>query len=159
MSEELDPKVEPEIPAVSAADLGKLRDALSIRYGAKLRPGEVLTVDAERSAEQCWARIEIALADNSYQLEVEAAAVPDDVSAESSWDPVAAFELVLDLLDAQLDEYFDGDRFARWHEDWRIYEFEGSHLRFRGREARPDLEALADAWLATDQPVDDGEPN
>lgn len=154
MSDEQD---KPAIQPISAEELGKIRDAMSGRYGLKLKPGEALTVNAERSAEQCWVRIEIETADGSYLLEAEVAALPSDVPAVSTWEPLQAFDDALDLLDEQLHDYFENDRFAKWHDDWRVYDFEGANLRFRGRESRPDLEALADAWLAGN--ADNGEPN
>ena len=145
--------------ALSAAELGKIRDALSVRYGLKLEAGELLAVDAERTKEQCWSRVEISKADGSYLLEVECASLPSDAASSKSWTPIAAFDVVVDFLDSQLFEYFEDGRFARWHDDWRLYELDGHTVRFRGRESRPDLEALADQWLATADDADDEKPN
>lgn len=136
-------KVEPVTPE----ELLSLRDALSGKYGAYLRPGEWLTLDAERTKEHAWATITLETSDQTERLELECASVPGDVEDADEWDAATMFDLVIDLLDAQLENWFDDERLPRFHDDWRVYDFEGNQLRFRGLRTRPDLEALADAWL------------
>ncbi len=146
--------------SIPAVELAKLRDAVSARYGLKLRPGEAMTIDASRAPDTAWARIEISTIDDSFDLVVECAALKSDVLDGDTWSETAALTDVLDLLDAQLDEFFENERLAHFHDDWRLYEFEGTQLRFRGRSGRPNLEALADQWLATyGGPDDDGDLN
>ena len=158
MTEESDSKSKQDVTPLSAKELGKVRDAISSQFGHYLKPGETLTVDAERDNKQCWARLEIGTADDSFSLELEAAALPSDAPFDAKWDAEARFDDVVDMLDAQLADYFENERHALFHDDWRIYDFEGAVLRFRGRESRPALESLADAWLAANDP-DLGEPN
>ena len=148
--------------ALSDEELRRIRDAISARFGVRLRPGETLFVDAGRTAEEVWVRLEISLPDDTFRFEIECAAVRRDAPVGSEWAPGAAFDEVLDMLDTQLLEYFENDRFLPLHDDWRVYESDGFALRLRGRESQPNLETLADEWLAMGgarADSGDGEPN
>lgn len=134
-------KVEP----VSPKELLAMRNALAAKYGARLRAGESLAVDAERAKDHVWVQIVIEATDQTFRLEFEAASVPAD--ATDGWVAPKRFDLALDLADSKLEEYFENDRFAKLHDDWRFYEFDGVELRFRGVERRPHLDQLADQWL------------
>ncbi len=138
-------KVDPVTPEEHAT----IRDALSSKFGARLRPGESLSVDLERDGEHVWGQVILDAADDTFRLELEAAAVRSDEPNPKKWDPMERFQMVLDLLDLQLNTFFEEERTARFHDDWRIYKLEetGPDLRFRGRQRRPDLDALADQWL------------
>lgn len=148
----------PKSVELTPAEQTRVRDALMKRFGVHLRPGESMFVDAERTAEHAWLKVEISASDDTFHLEVECASLPADAAA-GAWKADAAFDDVLDMVDVQLAEFFEEERFLPLHDDWRIYDFEGSALRFRGRQGRPDLEALADAWLAGGGADDDGEPS
>lgn len=145
MTNEVEGDESPKVKPVDADELSEIRDALSQQFGRYLQPGESMTIDAERDEEKCWARVVLATADDSFQLELEAVSLPGD--DDGKWDPVARFDDVIDLLDANLDEYFEEERHHFFHDDWRLYTFENATLRFRGAETRPDIDALADAWL------------
>lgn len=160
MAKEVDSTTSPKtVEPVSAEELGKLRDAISQRFGVNLQPGEAMTVDAERDQEKCWVRIDITAADDSFHLDVEAVALALDAPVAAKWDANTLFDDVLDFIDVQLGEYFENERHHFFHDDWRQYEFETSVLRFRGQETRPNVDALADAWLAEHDTPEPGEPN
>ena len=65
MTEDSDSKSKQDVTHLSAADLSKLRDAISSQFGHYLKPGETMTVDAERDPVKCWVRIEVAKADGT----------------------------------------------------------------------------------------------
>ena len=136
------------VAPVSPADLLQLRDALSMKFGVYLRPGEGLSLDADRSAEHAHAVVVLTSSDETSFVEVEAASVPEDQDAPAEWDAEEALVLVIDLIDIHLEEFFEEERVPRFHDDWRPYDLEGQHLRLRGVHTRPQLDALADAWLA-----------
>ncbi len=134
-----------KIVDVSDEELIRLRDALLTKYGSYLKPGESLSIDAERTVEHSWASIVLERGQD-LRVELEAAALPADT--DRVWDANSELENVLDFLDVNLEEFFEEDRHARWHDDWRQYDYHDSVLRFRGSIVKPGLEALADEWLA-----------
>jgi hypothetical protein len=152
-----------QVAEVSDKELLAIRDAVTTKFGYRLQPGETLGVDVERTKEHAWATIVVEMPDSSFRLELEAASQPHDQPGgegdHSGWDPTEQMQLALDFLDSQLEVYFDEDRAMRFHDDWRIYDFEGSKIRFRGAERRPDLEMLADQWLEAGGPPDPSEMN
>lgn len=137
----------------------RLREAIAAKFGYRLRAGETLSVDVERTRDHAWATVIIEVPDDSFRLECEAVSQPDDQPDDTNWDAVEQLQLALDLIDAQLEQYFDEERAMRFHDDWRIYDFEEWKLRFRGAERRPELEALADQWLKHDGPPDPTDMN
>lgn len=139
---------ERKVAALTPREQAQLRDALSSKFGAHLRPGESLAIDVERGEERCRASIVLEDADASFRFELEVVALASDADDSSKWDPAAEMENVLDLLDVSLEDYFAEERTPRFHDDWRVYDYRGAKLRLRGQTTRPDLEALADQWLA-----------
>lgn len=139
------------VAPVTPEERATIRDAISSKYGTRLRPGESLSANVERTPEHCWARVIVEAADETFRLELEAAAVRSDEDDPKQWKPEERFQQVLDLIDLQLNTFFEEDRTPRFHDDWRVYNLTegGVDLRFRGKQRRPDLEALADQWLDT----------
>lgn len=127
-----------------------VRQALTQRFSAFLKPGESLDIEAEYSVEYVWARIRLARVDESFQLDVEASILQADQKGEEAWDAKRFLELAIEFLKLQLYEFFRQDRDERFHIDWRIYPIEAVDVRFRGLITRPSVERDADAILGTD---------
>ena len=139
--------------APTVEEIRVLNDALTARHGRSLRAGEGIALDAVRTAEHTLMTVVLSAADNTLRLELQAAILPDDDHPSVPGDELMT---AADFLDAMLDEYFVNERLTRFHHDWRVYEFDGSLVRFRGEETNPSVEALADAWLEqTGNPDDD----
>ena len=66
-----------------------------------------------------------------------------------------AVDLLMDFLDGILDEWFKNGRDGWPTLDFSPYTFGGTTLGLRGGKRRPDLEAQADALLASAGFVDD----
>lgn len=140
---------------VSAEELAQLHEALATRHGARLKPGEGITVRAERLPEHVAAVLVLASADDAMRLELEAAVIPDD-DHKAVATPDEQLDAAVDFCDAMLTEFLDNDRFGNFHDDWRLYDFDDLVVRFRAQLTHPNIDALADAWLAEnggDEPV------
>lgn len=124
-----------------------LHDSLMFRFDAYLRPGESLTVDAERSDEYVYNQVVLESADESLRLELETAVLAADQQVEEFADPQEALDLAFEYLKIRLREFFTSDRTERFHVDWRMYEVEGTAVRFRGKLRKPELEERADELL------------
>lgn len=136
-----------QIRPVTAEELSEINHALAARFGRHLQPGEGISMYGERSAQHVIASLIVKANDDTFQLEMEAAVLPDDEHKQhASHD--AMFDAAADFLAAMLTEFFDNERNHRFHDDWRVYEFDDLMVRFRGQATNPSLEALADAWLA-----------
>jgi|GEM_PF-2759083 len=146
--------VAPELLAGRARQL--VRQSLTQRFSAFLKPGESLDIEAEHSAEYVWARIRLARVDESFQLDVEASILQADQQGEEAWVAKRYLELAIEFLKLQLYEFFRQDRDERFHIDWRIYSVEAVDLRFRGLVSRPSVERDADAFLDADSTALDG---
>lgn len=142
------------IHPVSAEELRILNDALTARHGRALRPGEGIALEATRTKEEAIVKVVLSAVDDTLHLEVEAAILTDD---EHKTEASAQDRLMVaaDFADAMLDEYFANERVTRFHDDWRVYDFDGFIVRFRGQETNPSLDALADAWLSEHGEPDD----
>lgn len=132
---------------LDSGEIAKVNEALIARFGVQLRPGESLSLDVERSQEHALATLSLSNADDSFQLELEAAVLETDEAEETKVNPASRHLIAVDYLDTVLEEYFSADRHYRFHDDWRVVDFESTAVRFRGVERRPHLEATADAWL------------
>lgn len=131
-----------------------LHDSLMFRFDAYLRPGESLTVDAERSDEYVYNQVVLESADESLRLELETAVLAADQQVEEFADPQEALDLAFEYLKVRLREFFTSDRTERFHVDWRMYEVEGTAVRFRGKLRKPELEERADELLDQDEQED-----
>ncbi|AWV89594.1 hypothetical protein DN745_09690 [Bradymonas sediminis] len=124
-----------------------IRQSLTQRFSAFLKPGEKLDIEAEHSDEYIWARIRLSRVDESFQLDVEASILAADQTAGGPWDATRYLELGIEFLKLQLYEFFRQDRDERFHIDWRLYPVEAVHIRFRGLITMPSVEREADAFL------------
>jgi hypothetical protein len=136
-----------EVERLERQERQSLHDSLMFRFDAYLRPGESLTVDAERSDEYVYTQVVLESADETLRLELEASVLAADQQVESFADPQEALDLAFEYLKIRLREFFTGDRQERFHVDWRIYEVEGTAVRFRGELRKPEIEKRADELL------------
>lgn len=124
-----------------------IRQALSARFAAFLKPGERLDIDAELAADYVWAKITLRTVDDSFQLDVEASVLWADQGDATPWQAERYLEVAIEFLKLQLYEFFRQDREERFHGDWRIYPIEALTLRFRGEVRMPSAERDADQLL------------
>lgn len=136
-----------ELPQLEDKEIARINQALIAKYGVQLKPGESLSLDVERSHEHAHATLTLSNADDTFRLELEAALLESDETDQTEVVPSGRHLIAVDFIDTVLDEYFAEDRHGVFHEDWRMMEFESALVRFRGRDRRPQIEAMADAWL------------
>lgn len=143
------------LPEKLAAACLRIQKAMQSRFRAYLRPGERLRVQIEREKDFVYAQMIVEMPDGSYHLDIEAAVIVQDQEFEVTQVlvPEERLELAFEFLRGQLHDYFRQNRVNRFHADWRIYPFEGTKIRFRGRLTQPGLERLADELLG--EPSDD----
>lgn len=135
-----------------------IRQALTARFAAFLKPGEALDLDAEKSAEYVYGTIAVTSADDAFRLDLEASILAADQKVEQLDNPERFLELAIEFLKLQLYEFFRQDREERFHIDWRLYPVEKATIRFRGQIRKPSLEREADALLGDEVPdADDTE--
>ena len=134
-----------------------IRQALTARFSAFLKPGESLEVDAEKSADYVYGTITVTSADKSFRLDIEAAILAADQATGELGEPDAYLELALEFLKLQLYEFFRQDRQERFHIDWRLYPTEKATIRFKGQIRKPTLEHEADELLDGELPDPDDE--
>lgn len=133
-----------------------IRQTLISRFGAFLKPGERLEIDAEKSSEYVYATLAVEAADRTFRVEVKGSILAADHGEEELIVQDQMLELLIEFLKMQLYEFFRSDREERFHVDWRKYPVERAEIRFRGQVTRPALEEKADELLDdTDAPVDD----
>lgn len=130
-----------------------IRQTLLSRFGAFLKPGEQLSIDAEKSSEYVFATLAVEAPDRTFRVEVDGAYLAADQGQEVLAAPEHMLELVIEFLKMQLYEFFRTDREERFHIDWRKYPVERGTIRFRGQITRPALEEEADELLEDD--IDD----
>ncbi len=137
------------LPEKIAAACLRIQKAMQTRFRAYLRPGERLRVKIERDQEFVYAQMIVELPDGSYHLDVEAAVIEHDQEFEltQALAPDGRIEFAFEFLRGQLHDYFRENRVERFHSDWRIYPFEGTKIRFRGRLTQPGVERMADELL------------
>ncbi len=137
-----------KVKPVSKQERQKIFSAFTATFGARLRPGESLGLEVERSAEHGFASLVLETSDDTLKVELEAAVLADDEHPE---EPSAEerFDQAVEFVGAMFAEFLDDREAMRMHDDWRIYEFDDVLVRFRGQKRKPNLESLADAWLAS----------
>lgn len=149
---------ERQVERLGARQKQLIRQSLTARFAAFLKPGEALEVDAELSDEYVYGTVAVTSADDSFRLDVEAAILSADQDRIDELDPPEAYlELAIEFLKLQLYEFFRRDRDERFHVDWRLYPVEKATIRFRGQVRRPDLERRADELLE-DEELPEAEP-
>ncbi|MFW5966118.1 MAG: hypothetical protein ACOCV2_01315 [Persicimonas sp.] len=130
-----------------------IRQALTARFGAFLKPGESIDLAAEKSDEYVYAKLTVSAADESFQLDVEAAVLAADQDRIERFEaPEQILELAIEFLKRQTYDFFRSDRDERFHVDWRIYPVDKATVRFRGQVRRPELERRADDLLEDEAP-------
>ncbi|MBA2663465.1 MAG: hypothetical protein H0U74_14350 [Bradymonadaceae bacterium] len=127
----------------------RIEKAMLARFRAYLKPGERLRASIEKDKDFVYAQLVVALPDQSFRLDLEAAVVVQDQDFDvvQAIGPEERIELAFEFLRTQLHDYFRHNRVNRFHLDWRIYPFETTRMRFRGRLQSPDLEAMANELL------------
>jgi hypothetical protein len=135
-----------DLTPVTPEELRKLNDALIARQGLHLRPGESIVLAARRTAESTQAVVVLATSDESFRLELEAVVLTDD-EHKNLGDSDAILDAAVDFVDAMFSEFVLNERTSRFHDDWRVYDFDGYMVRFRGFATNPSADAMADAWL------------
>ncbi|QDG54600.1 hypothetical protein FIV42_28795 [Persicimonas caeni] len=138
---------EREVELLAPRQKQLIRQALTARFSAFLKPGESLELDAEQSEDYVYGTIAVTSADESFRLDLEASILAADQKAEKLDSPERFLELALEFLKLQLYEFFRQDRQERFHVDWRLYPVEKATIRFRGQIRKPSLEREADALL------------
>lgn len=136
--------------------IAKINEAITAKYGHYLKVGEGIAVEAEEAPDFVLMRIILAASDESFRLEL-VAAIEYDAEHKVPLVQKEAWSIALDFLDVQLEDFFAEERFMRFHEDWLVYDFLGTLVKFQGSTRRPDLEALADQWLAQAEDVPEDE--
>ena len=124
-----------------------IRQTLISRFGAFLKPGERLSIDAEKASDYVFAGLSVEAADRTFRVEVEGALLAADHGEDTLDGPEEKLELVIEFLKMQLYEFFRSDREERFHIDWRKYPVERGTVRFKGQITRPALEERADELL------------
>lgn len=137
-----------KVQPIGKEERQKVFAAFTATFGARLKPGESLDVDVERTEDHGHAGLSLAAADESMQVEMEAAVLADDEHEEEPT-PEERFEYAVEFLGIMFAEFLDDREAIRFHDDWRIYEMKGTLVRFRGQLRKPGIESLADAWLAS----------
>jgi len=135
-----------DLTPVTPEELRKLNEALIARQGLHLRPGESIALAARRTKESTQAMIVLAASDESFRLELEAVVLSDD-EHKSEGEEDAFLDAAVDFVDAMFSEFVLNERTSRFHDDWRVYDFDGFMVRFRGFSTNPSADAMADEWL------------
>lgn len=144
-----------EVETLTPDEHKRIRNAMMYRFGAYLRPGESISIDAERGREYVYGELQLESADGSFELDLEAAILAADQGVDEFQRPGEALDLAFEVLKLRLYEFFQQDRNERFHIDWRHYTVKQTDVRFRGEVRRPELEDRADDLLEehTDEPV------
>lgn len=150
-----------EVETLTPEEHKRIKNAMMYRFGAYLRPGESISLDAEKGEEYVFGQLTLSSADGSFELELEASILAADQGVEEFADPSEALDLAFEFLKLRMYEFFQKDRNERFHIDWRHYDARNTDIRFRGEIRRPELEERADDLLdeQTDGPVPDPHRN
>lgn len=138
---------ERDVEALTAEERKRLRNAMMYRFGAYLRPGEDVAVEAEKGEEYVYTKLVLESSGDGERLELEAAILAADQGGEAFGAPGEVLDIAFDFLKIRMQEYFQSERRERFHVDWRHHEVEGLQIRFRGELRRPELEQRADELL------------
>ena len=139
---------------VTQGALRQIERRLKVRLRAFFRPGERIRIEIEDEADFVFARLSLVSAAKDHQLDLEAAVIEQDQDHRFVEATTSRARLLgaIEFLAAQLEDYFRGDRQARFHIDWRLYDFEAATIRFRGQHRRPNLEEKATSLLEEKEP-------
>ncbi|MFB6263165.1 MAG: hypothetical protein ABEL76_05990 [Bradymonadaceae bacterium] len=129
----------------------RIKQAVMFRFEAYLKPGETISVDAEREDEYVYSQLNVEARDDSFELELEAAVLAADQGMETFESPQRQLDVAFEFLKQKLYEFFQSERREQFHPDWRHYTVEARAVRFRGRLRRPELERRADELLDSSQ--------
>lgn len=146
-------EVERDVELLAPRQKQLIRQALTTRFAAFLKPGERLEIDGEKSEEYVYATIAVRSADDSFQLDLEASILAADQQLKKLDNPDGYLELTIEFLKLKLYEFFREDRQERFHIDWRLYPVEKATIRLRGEIRKPELEREADELLDEDHPI------
>lgn len=138
---------EREVETLTADERKRIRNAIEFRFEGYLRPGEGLNIEAEKDEEYVFSEITLEAADDSLQVELEAAILAADQGVEEFAEPDEALDLAFEFLKVRLYDYFQKNRSEHFHVDWRHYTVQQTDVRFRGRVRKPELEERADKLL------------
>lgn len=144
-----------EVETLTPDEHKRIKNAMMYRFGAYLRPGESISIDAEKGREYVYSELTLSAADESFELELEAAVLAADQGVDEFEVPGEALDLAFEFLKLRLYEFFQQDRNQRFHIDWQHYTVRQTGVRFRGEIRRPELEERADELLDEEggQPV------
>lgn len=138
---------ERDVETFTSEERRRVENAMNFRFNAYQKPGETISVDAEKGDEYVYTELSLEAPDDSFRLDLEAAVLAADQSQSRFPDPDAILDVAFEFLKLRLYEFFQSERTERFHIDWRHYTVEGTALRFRGRIRKPQLEEKADEWL------------
>ena len=139
---------------VTEKALREIESRLKTRLRAYFRPGERLDLTVEDEEDFVYAQLSVHLPDESYRLDLEAAMIAQDQNQMFVEQTTSRKRLLgaIEFLSDKLEDYFRSKRETRFHVDWRLYGYESSTVRFRGRQRRPELERRASELLDDDEP-------
>lgn len=151
---------ERRVETLTADEKKRIRNAMMYRFGAYLRPGETISLEAEKSDEFVYGMLSLEAADDSIRVDLEASILAADQGVDSFVDPGEALDVAFEFLKMRLYDFFQQDRAERFHIDWRHYDISSTDVRFRGKIRRPELEDRADDLLdeqeaLADEPLPD----
>lgn len=141
---------------VKGKRLALIESSIGARFRAFLKPGESLSVEAEKTDEYVWGKLLLETADDSFEFELEGALLGSDQSQQKIYEHERKLEIVFEFLKRQFYEFFRTDRRETFHLDWKLYHLDEATVRFRAQTRKPRLEDRADTILETgDTPSDD----
>jgi hypothetical protein len=130
---------------LTVAGKKRVYEAITAKFGARLRPGEGLSVNLDQNHEHIHLEIVLESISKEFRLSLETAVVASESDVASS--AADRLDIALDFLDLQFEDYFESGRDMRFHSDWRAYEIDKKTVRFRGRISNPNLEDAATQFL------------
>ena len=134
---------------VTPKALRQVERRIKARLRAYFRPGEKLRLTVEDDEDFVYAQMALLLPDESFRLDLEAAMIIQDQDRRFVDNTSSRTRLLgaIEFLSEQIESYFRSQRDLRFHVDWRLYPYNASTVRFRGRERRPELEERATELL------------
>jgi hypothetical protein len=122
----------------------RLEQLLLKRHGDWLKEGERIAVTHQADEEMETLTLDVVNDPAIFRFQA-------GIHVEDT-DPEASAELLIEFLDAVLEEWLKGHREAYPTLDYSPYTFRGVTLGLRGGPQRPDLEDQADALLRSGNP-------
>jgi hypothetical protein len=123
----------------------RVYEAITAKFGARLRPGEGLSVHLEQTEDHSHLEVLLESISGEFRLSLQTAVVASDSDVTTT--VAERLDTALDFLDLQFEDYFESGREMRFHTDWRTYEFAQKPVRFCGRTSNPNLEDAATEFL------------